>query len=148
MLVWFSEELPELDGWPCVTPLDKALRRLRKVNLKQIQQAALALKHGQETELSTVLEQAEDWAMRLHSLTEEVRIHRWDLSMSPKIKNNTDCFTFTPFMFYFLLLFSFLLFCSLFLSLLLFCHSFLAESQIPERAGYTVFLFQQLEFKM
>ncbi|TSL34631.1 Dysferlin [Bagarius yarrelli] len=66
-----SEELPELDGWPCATPLDKALRRLRKVNLKQIEQAALALKHGQETELSTVLEQAEDWAMRLHSLTEE-----------------------------------------------------------------------------
>ncbi|MCJ8731563.1 hypothetical protein PDJAM_G00200870 [Pangasius djambal] len=66
-----SEELPELDGWPCVTPLDKALRRLRKVNLKQIEQAALALKHGQETELSTVLEQAEDWAMRLRSLTEE-----------------------------------------------------------------------------
>ncbi|XP_060730490.1 dysferlin isoform X3 [Tachysurus vachellii] len=66
-----SEELPELDGWPCVTPLDKALRRLRKVNLKQIVQAALALKHGQETELSTVLEQAEDWAMRLHSLAEE-----------------------------------------------------------------------------
>ncbi|XP_026792840.2 dysferlin isoform X1 [Pangasianodon hypophthalmus] len=66
-----SEELPELDGWPCVTPLDKALRRLRKVNLQQIEQAALALKHGQETELSTVLEQAEDWAMRLRSLTEE-----------------------------------------------------------------------------
>ncbi|XP_058250624.1 dysferlin isoform X7 [Hemibagrus wyckioides] len=66
-----SEELPELDGWPCVTPLDKALRRLRKVNLKQIEQAALVLKHGQETELSTVLEQAEDWAMRLHALTEE-----------------------------------------------------------------------------
>ncbi|KAI5609942.1 dysferlin isoform X9 [Silurus asotus] len=65
------EELPELDEWPCVTPLDKALRRLRKVNLKQIEQAALALKHGQETELSTVLEQAEDWAMRLYSLTEE-----------------------------------------------------------------------------
>lgn len=84
MMVCFSEELPELSGWPCVTPLDKSLRRLRKVNLKQIEQAALALKHGQETELSTVLEQAEDWAMRLHSLTEEVRIHRWDLSMSAK----------------------------------------------------------------
>lgn len=75
LLVWFSEELPELNDWPCVTPLDKALRRLRKVNLKQIEQAALALKHGQETELSAVLEQAEDWVMRLHSLSEEVRIH-------------------------------------------------------------------------
>lgn len=69
-----------------MTPLDKALRRLRKVNLKQIEQAALSLKHGQETELSTVLEQAEDWAMRLHTLSEEVRIHRWVLSMSPKGK--------------------------------------------------------------
>lgn len=73
-----------LDAWSCVTPLDKALWRSRKVNLKQIEQAALALKHGQETELSTVLEQAEDWAMRLHSLSEEVRIHRWELSTSPK----------------------------------------------------------------
>ncbi|KAL6490640.1 hypothetical protein MHYP_G00009850 [Metynnis hypsauchen] len=66
-----SEELPELDSWPCVTPLDKSLRRLRKVNLKQIEQAALALKHGPETELSSVLEQAEDWTQRLRSLAEE-----------------------------------------------------------------------------
>uniref|UniRef100_W5KWQ0 Dysferlin, limb girdle muscular dystrophy 2B (autosomal recessive) n=1 Tax=Astyanax mexicanus TaxID=7994 RepID=W5KWQ0_ASTMX len=66
-----SEELPEFDNWPCVTPLDKSLRRLRKVNLKQIEQAALTLKHGPETELSSVLEQAEDWAQRLRSLAEE-----------------------------------------------------------------------------
>uniref|UniRef100_A0A3B4E702 C2 domain-containing protein n=1 Tax=Pygocentrus nattereri TaxID=42514 RepID=A0A3B4E702_PYGNA len=66
-----SEELPDLDSWPCVTPLDKSLRRLRKVNLKQIEQAALALKHGPETELSSVLEQAEDWTQRLRSLAEE-----------------------------------------------------------------------------
>uniref|UniRef100_A0A8B9K172 Dysferlin, limb girdle muscular dystrophy 2B (autosomal recessive) n=1 Tax=Astyanax mexicanus TaxID=7994 RepID=A0A8B9K172_ASTMX len=66
-----SEELPEFDDWPCVTPLDKSLRRLRKVNLKQIEQAALTLKHGPETELSSVLEQAEDWAQRLRSLAEE-----------------------------------------------------------------------------
>uniref|UniRef100_A0AAR2KR80 C2 domain-containing protein n=1 Tax=Pygocentrus nattereri TaxID=42514 RepID=A0AAR2KR80_PYGNA len=63
--------LPDLDSWPCVTPLDKSLRRLRKVNLKQIEQAALALKHGPETELSSVLEQAEDWTQRLRSLAEE-----------------------------------------------------------------------------
>uniref|UniRef100_A0A8C1U7Q3 Dysferlin, limb girdle muscular dystrophy 2B (autosomal recessive) n=1 Tax=Cyprinus carpio TaxID=7962 RepID=A0A8C1U7Q3_CYPCA len=50
-----SEELPELDKWPCVTALDKALRNLRKINMQQIVQAALALKHGPETELSAVL---------------------------------------------------------------------------------------------
>uniref|UniRef100_A0A8C2JZ59 Dysferlin, limb girdle muscular dystrophy 2B (autosomal recessive) n=1 Tax=Cyprinus carpio TaxID=7962 RepID=A0A8C2JZ59_CYPCA len=61
-----SEELPELDKWPCVTALDKALRNLRKINMQQIVQAALALKHGPETELSAVLEQAEDWTHRLH----------------------------------------------------------------------------------
>uniref|UniRef100_A0A8C2JZ49 Dysferlin n=1 Tax=Cyprinus carpio TaxID=7962 RepID=A0A8C2JZ49_CYPCA len=60
-----SEELPELDKWPCVTALDKALRNLRKINMQQIVQAALALKHGPETELSAVLEQAEDWTHRL-----------------------------------------------------------------------------------
>ncbi|XP_028856711.1 dysferlin isoform X9 [Denticeps clupeoides] len=65
------EELPELDGWPCATPLDKALRRLRKMNLEQIEKAALSLKHGANTDLGTVLEQAEDWAARLRNLAEE-----------------------------------------------------------------------------
>ncbi|XP_050970043.1 dysferlin isoform X7 [Labeo rohita] len=66
-----SEELPELNKWPCVTALDKALRNLRKINMQQIVQAALALKHGPETELSAVLEQAEDWIQRLRQLSEE-----------------------------------------------------------------------------
>uniref|UniRef100_A0A8C1Y8Y8 Dysferlin n=1 Tax=Cyprinus carpio TaxID=7962 RepID=A0A8C1Y8Y8_CYPCA len=66
-----SEELPTLDKWSCVTALDKALRNLRKINMHQIVQAALALKHGPETELSSVLEQAEDWAQRLRHLSEE-----------------------------------------------------------------------------
>ncbi|XP_043099944.1 dysferlin isoform X8 [Puntigrus tetrazona] len=66
-----SEELPELDKWPCVTALDKALRNLRKINMQQIVQAAQALKHGPETELSAVLEQAEDWIQRLRQLSEE-----------------------------------------------------------------------------
>ncbi|XP_035375572.1 dysferlin isoform X3 [Electrophorus electricus] len=66
-----SEELPQLEGWACATPLDRAMRRGREVNMRQIVQAALALKHGQETELSFVLEQAEDWALRLRSLAEE-----------------------------------------------------------------------------
>ncbi|XP_076829493.1 dysferlin isoform X3 [Brachyhypopomus gauderio] len=66
-----SEELPRLDDWACSTPLDRARRRAREVNMRQIQQAALTLKHGQETELSFVMEQAEDWALRLSSLAEE-----------------------------------------------------------------------------
>ncbi|XP_058637227.1 dysferlin isoform X7 [Onychostoma macrolepis] len=66
-----SEELPNLNKWPCVTALDKALRNLRKINMQQIVQAALALKHGPETELSAVLEQAEDWTQRLRQLSEE-----------------------------------------------------------------------------
>lgn len=62
-----------MNKWPCVTPLDKALRNLRKINMQQIVQAALALKHGPETELSAVLEQAEDWTLRLRYLSEEVK---------------------------------------------------------------------------
>ncbi len=68
-----SEELPNLNTWPCVTALDKALRNLRKINMQQIVQTALALKHGPETELSAVLEQAEDWSQRLRHLSEEVK---------------------------------------------------------------------------
>lgn len=67
-----SEELPELNKWSCATQLDKALRNLRKINMQQIVEAALALKHGPETELSAVLEQAEDWSLRLRHLAEEV----------------------------------------------------------------------------
>uniref|UniRef100_A0A4W4HL56 C2 domain-containing protein n=1 Tax=Electrophorus electricus TaxID=8005 RepID=A0A4W4HL56_ELEEL len=67
-----QDELEQrLEGWACATPLDRAMRRGREVNMRQIVQAALALKHGQETELSFVLEQAEDWALRLRSLAEE-----------------------------------------------------------------------------
>uniref|UniRef100_A0A672Q9E7 Dysferlin-like n=1 Tax=Sinocyclocheilus grahami TaxID=75366 RepID=A0A672Q9E7_SINGR len=69
--MYCSEELPVLNKWPCVTALDKALRNLRKINMQQIVQAALALKHGPETELSAVLEQAEDWTQRLCHLSEE-----------------------------------------------------------------------------
>uniref|UniRef100_A0A3Q0RFX8 Dysferlin, limb girdle muscular dystrophy 2B (autosomal recessive) n=1 Tax=Amphilophus citrinellus TaxID=61819 RepID=A0A3Q0RFX8_AMPCI len=66
-----SEELPSLDQWQCATPLDRSLRHVRTLHLQQIVAAALALKHGQETELSTVLEQAEDWANRLRMMAEE-----------------------------------------------------------------------------
>uniref|UniRef100_A0A8C2K2R5 Dysferlin, limb girdle muscular dystrophy 2B (autosomal recessive) n=1 Tax=Cyprinus carpio TaxID=7962 RepID=A0A8C2K2R5_CYPCA len=78
------EELPELDKWPCVTALDKALRNLRKINMQQIVQAALALKHGPETELSAVLEQAEDWTHRLRHLSEEVNLN-WS-AVTPGLK--------------------------------------------------------------
>ncbi|XP_075884185.1 dysferlin isoform X1 [Nelusetta ayraudi] len=66
-----SEELPSLDQWQCATPLDRSLRNMRVLHLQQIVTAALTLKHGQDTELSTVLEQAEDWACRLRTMAEE-----------------------------------------------------------------------------
>ncbi|KAI3376173.1 hypothetical protein L3Q82_016697 [Scortum barcoo] len=66
-----SEELPSLDPWQCATPLDRSLRHVRMLHLQQIVAAALALKHGPATELSTVMEQAEDWASRLRTMAEE-----------------------------------------------------------------------------
>uniref|UniRef100_A0A3Q3X9N3 C2 domain-containing protein n=1 Tax=Mola mola TaxID=94237 RepID=A0A3Q3X9N3_MOLML len=66
-----SEELPSLNQWHCATPLDHSLRHLRVLHLQQIVAAALALKHGPATELSTVMEQAEDWASRLRTMAEE-----------------------------------------------------------------------------
>ncbi|XP_016535214.1 dysferlin isoform X2 [Poecilia formosa] len=66
-----SEELPALDQWQCATPLDRSVRHVRSLHLQQITAAALALKHGPETELSSVLEQAEDWANRLRTIAEE-----------------------------------------------------------------------------
>uniref|UniRef100_A0A7N8XYQ2 Dysferlin, limb girdle muscular dystrophy 2B (autosomal recessive) n=1 Tax=Mastacembelus armatus TaxID=205130 RepID=A0A7N8XYQ2_9TELE len=65
------EELPSLDQWQCATPLDRSLKHIRTLHLQQIVAAALALKHGPATELSTVLEQAEDWASRLRTMAEE-----------------------------------------------------------------------------
>ncbi|TKS93062.1 Dysferlin Dystrophy-associated fer-1-like protein [Collichthys lucidus] len=66
-----SEELPFIDQWQCATSLDRSLRHIRVLHLQQIVAAALALKHGPATELSTVLEQAEDWASRLRTMVEE-----------------------------------------------------------------------------
>ncbi|XP_028657297.1 dysferlin isoform X3 [Erpetoichthys calabaricus] len=66
-----SLELPDLQQWPCTTPLDKYLYRFRKANLIQIQQLALQLKHGNGTDPSAVVEQAEDWLLRLHNIAEE-----------------------------------------------------------------------------
>ena len=72
LLLPSSEELPQIESWPCVTALDKALRNMRKVNLQQIVETAMSLKHGAATDPSMVLEQAEDWALRLRGLAEEV----------------------------------------------------------------------------
>ncbi|KAM6894272.1 LOW QUALITY PROTEIN: dysferlin [Lycodopsis pacificus] len=66
-----SEELPSIEQWQCATPLDRSLRHIRALHLQQIVAAAQALKHGPATELSTVLEQAEDWASRLRTMAEE-----------------------------------------------------------------------------
>ncbi|KAG2465642.1 DYSF protein, partial [Polypterus senegalus] len=66
-----SLELPDLQQWPCTTPLDKYLYRFRKANLIQIQQLALQLKHGNGTDPSAVVEQAEDWLLRLRNIAEE-----------------------------------------------------------------------------
>uniref|UniRef100_A0A7N8XWG0 Dysferlin, limb girdle muscular dystrophy 2B (autosomal recessive) n=1 Tax=Mastacembelus armatus TaxID=205130 RepID=A0A7N8XWG0_9TELE len=66
-----DQELPSLDQWQCATPLDRSLKHIRTLHLQQIVAAALALKHGPATELSTVLEQAEDWASRLRTMAEE-----------------------------------------------------------------------------
>uniref|UniRef100_A0A672IY18 Dysferlin, limb girdle muscular dystrophy 2B (autosomal recessive) n=1 Tax=Salarias fasciatus TaxID=181472 RepID=A0A672IY18_SALFA len=66
-----SEPLPSLDQWQCATALDRSLRHIRTLHLQQIVAAALAFKHGPETELTTVMEQAEDWASRLRAMAEE-----------------------------------------------------------------------------
>ncbi|XP_041074075.1 dysferlin isoform X4 [Polyodon spathula] len=66
-----SLELPDIQQWPCATPLDKYIHRFRRINLSQMEQVALQLKHGENTELSTVLEQAEDWLLRLRGMAEE-----------------------------------------------------------------------------
>ncbi|XP_024913615.1 dysferlin isoform X2 [Cynoglossus semilaevis] len=66
-----SQDLPSLDLWSCTTPLDRSLRHVRTLHLQQILAAALALKEGSETELSTVLEQAEDWLNRFRTMAEE-----------------------------------------------------------------------------
>uniref|UniRef100_A0A8C8RW14 Dysferlin n=1 Tax=Pelusios castaneus TaxID=367368 RepID=A0A8C8RW14_9SAUR len=52
------------------THLDQYLYRFRSTNLNQIVQAALNLKH-EDSDLQTVLDQAEDWLLRLKAMAEE-----------------------------------------------------------------------------
>ncbi|XP_064420959.1 dysferlin [Latimeria chalumnae] len=65
-----SQTLPDLQQEPCATCLDHNLYRFRQTNLSQIVHAALKLKH-EESELQTVLDQAEDWLTRLKSMADE-----------------------------------------------------------------------------
>lgn len=66
-----SQPLHNARETPSATQLDHYLYQLRSRHLSQITEAALALKlsHGG---LPAVLEQAEDWLLRLRALAEEV----------------------------------------------------------------------------
>lgn len=66
-----SQPLSNVLETPSATYLDQYLFRLRTRHLSQIAEAALAVKLG-HSELSTALEQAEDWLLRLRALAEEV----------------------------------------------------------------------------
>ncbi|KAG8550730.1 hypothetical protein GDO81_022142 [Engystomops pustulosus] len=65
-----SYPLPDVQSIPGTTHLDLYLYRFRRSNLSQIVQSALKIKH-EDCELLDVLEQAEDWLLRLKSLAEE-----------------------------------------------------------------------------
>ncbi|XP_062065628.1 dysferlin isoform X17 [Lepus europaeus] len=65
-----SQPLHDVRETPSATHLDQYLYQLRSRHLSQIAEAALALKLG-HSELPAVLEQAEDWLLRLRALAEE-----------------------------------------------------------------------------
>ncbi|XP_055085159.1 dysferlin isoform X2 [Periophthalmus magnuspinnatus] len=71
VIVDCSQELPSLEQWACATALDRSLRHVRRLQMQQIVNSALGLKHGPETELSVVLEQAEEWVTRLRDMAQE-----------------------------------------------------------------------------
>ncbi|XP_031751125.1 dysferlin isoform X4 [Xenopus tropicalis] len=66
-----SHALPDVKSMQGTTHLDQYLYRFRKTNLAQIVQAALKLKHDDCVEQENVMEQAEDWLMRLKAMAEE-----------------------------------------------------------------------------
>lgn len=73
-ILWFphhSQPLVDVSKKPSSTHLDQYLYCFRTTNLQQIVQAALKLKH-EDSDLLSVLDQAEDWASRLKSMAEEV----------------------------------------------------------------------------
>nr|XP_031532352.1 dysferlin [Vicugna pacos] len=65
-----SQPLGNVQEMPSATHLDQYLYQLRTRHLSQITEAAQALKLG-HSELTTTLEQAEDWLLRLRALADE-----------------------------------------------------------------------------
>ncbi|XP_066428949.1 dysferlin isoform X5 [Eleutherodactylus coqui] len=65
-----SHPLPDVPSIPGTTHLDFYLYHFRWSSLSQIVQSAMKIKH-EDCELTDVLEQAEDWLLRLKSLAEE-----------------------------------------------------------------------------
>ncbi|XP_041442887.1 dysferlin isoform X3 [Xenopus laevis] len=66
-----SHPLPDVQSMQGTTHLDQYLYRFRKTNLVQIVQAALKFKHDDCVEQENLMEQAEDWLMRLKAMAEE-----------------------------------------------------------------------------
>lgn len=66
-----SQPLSNVQERPSATYLDQYLYKLRTRHLNQITEAALDLKLG-HYELPAILEQAEDWLLRLRTLADEV----------------------------------------------------------------------------
>lgn len=69
--VLHSQPLGNVQDKPSATYLDQYLYKLRTRHLNQITEVALALKLG-HYELPAILEQAEDWLLRLRALADEV----------------------------------------------------------------------------
>ncbi|KAM7168691.1 dysferlin [Macrochelys suwanniensis] len=65
-----SQPLVDVSDKTASTHLDQYMYRFRSTNLNQIVQAALNLKH-EDSDLQTVLDQAEDWLLRLKAMAEE-----------------------------------------------------------------------------
>uniref|UniRef100_A0A8C3IJY9 Dysferlin n=1 Tax=Chrysemys picta bellii TaxID=8478 RepID=A0A8C3IJY9_CHRPI len=65
-----SQPLVDVSDKTASTHLDQNMYKFRSTNLHQIVQAALNLKH-EDSDLQTVLDQAEDWLLRLKAMAEE-----------------------------------------------------------------------------
>ncbi|XP_043368776.1 dysferlin isoform X4 [Dermochelys coriacea] len=65
-----SQPLVDVSDKTDSTHLDQYMYKFRSTNLNQIVQAALNLKH-EDSDLQTVLDQAEDWLLRLKAMAEE-----------------------------------------------------------------------------
>nr|XP_033809300.1 dysferlin isoform X2 [Geotrypetes seraphini] len=70
IIIGCSQLLPDVRKIPSATPLDNYIYKFRKTNLNQIVQAAMKLKH-EDSDLQMVLDQAEDWLLRLKTILEE-----------------------------------------------------------------------------